>query len=101
MVVRNIKGEEKYRVTLNGDRAHDTEQLAKIHEAAFNKYDTISLYGKTENTVKIIGGVIQESNKNTKINNNNYENGFGDVSRYPLVRFKITDDGLEKLLKKK
>ena len=29
MVVRNIKGEEKYRVTLNGDRAHDTEQLAK------------------------------------------------------------------------
>ena len=32
---------------------------------------------------------------NTKINNNNYENGFGDVSRYPLVRFKITDDGLK------
>ena len=100
MVVRNIKGEEKYRVTLNGDRAHDTEQLAKIHEAAFNKYDTISLYGKTENTVKIIGGVIQESNKNTKINNNNYENGFGDVSRYPLVRFKITDDGLKEITQK-
>ena len=100
MVVRNIKGEEKYRVTLNGDRANDTEQLAKIHEAAFNKYDTISLYGKTENTVKIIGGVIQESNKNTKINNNNYENGFGDVSRYPLVRFKITDDGLKEITQK-
>lgn len=100
MVVRNIKGEEKYRVTLNGDRAHDTEQLAKIHEAAFNKYDTISLYGKTENTVKIIGGVIQESNKNTKINNNNYENGFGEISRYPLVRFKITDDGLKEITQK-
>ena len=100
MVVRNIKGEEKYRVTLNGDRANDTEQLAEIHEAAFNKYDTISLYGKTENTVKIIGGVIQESNKNTKINNNNYENGFGDVSRYPLVRFKITDDGLKEITQK-
>lgn len=100
MVVRNIKGEEKYRVTLNGDRANDTEQLAKIHEAAFNKYDTISLYGKTENTVKIIGGVIQESNNNTKINNNNYENGFGDVSRYPLVRFKITDDGLKEITQK-
>lgn len=100
MVVRNIKGEEKYRVTLNGDRANDTEQLAKIHEAAFNKYDTISLYGKTENTVKIIGGVIQESNKNTKINNNNYENGFGEISRYPLVRFKITDDGLKEITQK-
>lgn len=99
MVVRNIKGEEKYRVTLNGDRAHDTEQLAKIHEAAFNKYDTISLYGKTENTVKIIGGVIQETN-NTRLSNNNYSNGFGEISRYPLVRFKITDDGLKEITQK-
>ena len=99
MVVRNIKGEEKYRVTLNGDIAHDTEQLAKIHEAAFNKYDTISLYGQDANTVKIKGYVIQETN-NTRLSNNNYENGFGNVSRYPLVRFKITDDGLKEITQK-
>lgn len=99
MVVRNIKGEEKYRVTLNGDTNHDREQLKIIHQVDFSKYDTISLYGQDANTVKIKGYVIQETN-NTRLSNNNYENGFGDVSRYPLVRFKITDDGLKEITEK-
>ena len=99
MVVRNIKGEEKYRVTLNGDTNHDREQLKIIHQVDFSKYDTISLYGQDANTVKIKGYVIQETN-NTRLSNNNYENGFGNVSRYPLVRFKITDDGLKEITQK-
>ena len=99
MVVRNIKGEEKYRVTLNGDTNHDREQLKIIHQVDFSKYDTISLYGQEANTVKIKGYVIQETN-NTRLSNNNYSNGFGEISRYPLVRFKITDDGLKEITQK-
>ena len=99
MVVRNIKGEEKYRVTLNGDINHDREQLKIIHQVDFSKYDTISLYGQEANTVKIKGYVIQETN-NTRLSNNNYSNGFGEISRYPLVRFKITDDGLKEITQK-
>ncbi len=45
MIVRNIKGKKKYEVTLNGDPTNDREQLAKIHQQGFDKYDTISLHG--------------------------------------------------------
>ncbi len=98
MVVRNIKGKERYRVTLNGDRAHDTEELKKIHEKSFEKYDTIALYGKTDNAVKIQGNIILENNNS--VSNINYSNGFGSTDRYESVRFKITDDGLKEMTKK-
>lgn len=98
MIVRNIKGEEKYRVTLNGDITHDTQELTKIHQMSFDRYDTIALYGETVNTVKIKGGVIQEANHN--LSNIDYSNGFGNTDRYKLVRFKITDDGLKEIIQK-
>lgn len=97
MVVRNIKGKERYRVTLNGEIAHDTEELKKIHEKNFEKYDTIALYGKTADTVKIKGHVVSSNSSRT---NHDYSNGFGDTNKYSEVRFKITDDGLKEMTKK-
>ncbi|MBQ3421390.1 MAG: DUF5011 domain-containing protein, partial [Romboutsia sp.] len=98
MVVRDIKGEEKYRVTLNGDIIHDTQQLRQIHQMNFDKYDTIALYGKTANAVKIKGGVIYDTSDN--LDNQDYIDGFGNTTRYPLVRFKITDDGIKEMTEK-
>ena len=97
MIVRDIKGEEKYKVTLNGDSNHDREELKKIHEKEFSKYDTISLYGKTNNAVKIKGTVISSNRIKT---NHDYSNGFGTTEKYSQVRFKITDDGLKEMTKK-
>ena len=96
MIVRNIKGEVKYTVTLNGDSDHDRAQLASLHEAGFSRYDTISLYGELPETVKIQGDII----KSSILRNYNYANGFGNNDRYSEVRFKITDDGLEEMVKK-
>ncbi len=97
MIVRNIKGKEKYSVTLNGNSQHDREQLAKIHEKEFTIYDTIALHGHDHNTVKIKGNVINSNNNRT---NNDYSNGFGTTDKYSEVRFKITDDGFKEMTKK-
>ena len=92
MVVRDIKGKEKYKVTLSGNVQHDKLQLAKINNQGFSKYDTISLYGNSATMVKIEGGVLQKSY--------NYADGFGSTDKYSKVRFKITDDGLTEMTNK-
>ena len=100
IVVRSSKGEEKANISLNGDTDHDKEQLKKLHNLGFDKYDTISLKAKDPNAVKITGNIISEnSNGNSKVANS-YENGFETTDKYSKVRFKITDDGLREITQK-
>ena len=100
IVVRSSKGEEKANISLNGNTDHDKEQLKKLHNLGFDKYDTISLKAKEPNAVKLTGNIISEnSNGNSKVANS-YENGFGTTDKYSQVRFKITDDGLKEMTKK-
>ena len=100
IVVRSSKGEEKANISLNGNTEHDKEQLKKLHNLGFDKYDTISLKAKDPNAVKITGNIISEnSNGNSKVANS-YENGFGTIDKYSQVRFKITDDGLKEIAQK-
>ncbi len=100
IVVRNSKGEEKVNISLNGNTEHDKEQLKKLHNLGFDKYDTISLKAQNPNAVKITGNIISEnSNGNSKVANS-YENGFGTTDKYSQVRFKITDDGLKEITQK-
>ena len=98
MIVRDAKGNERKSVTLTGESNHDRGQLESLHQFEFNRYDTISLYGKNPQTVKIKGGIVPEVN--TKSTTTNYLNGFGTVEKYSEVRFKITDDGLREMTKK-
>ena len=93
IIVRDIKGNLKYSIVLNGNQSHDLEELKQIHNKEFSRYDTISLYSKNPNGVKIQGGVISSEN-------NDYSTGFGQVENYEKVRFKITDDGLKEMTKK-
>ena len=97
MVLRDLRGNEKIKVILNGDNEHDELQLASLNNVSFSKYDTISLKGETSTTVRIIGGVIIESNDENNIYSEKYLNGFGDIQNYSNVRFKITDDGLKEM----
>ena len=100
IVVRSSKGKEKANISLNGDTEHDKEQLKKLHNLGFDKYDTISLKAKDPNAVKITGNIISEnSNGNSKVANS-YENGFETTDKYSKVRFKITDDGLREITQK-
>ena len=100
MVLRDLRGNEKIKVILNGDNEHDELQLASLNNVSFSKYDTISLKGETSTTVRIIGGVIIESNNENNIYSEKYLNGFGDIQNYSNVRFKITDDGLKEMIPK-
>ena len=101
IVVRSSKGEEKANISLNGNTEHDKEQLKKLHNLGFDKYDTISLKAQNPNAVKVTGNIISEnSNGNSKVANS-YENGFGTTDKYSKVRFKITDDGLREITQKK
>ena len=100
MVLRDLRGNEKIKVILNGDNEHDKLQLASLNNVSFSKYDTISLKGETSTTVRIIGGVIIESNDENNIYSEKYSNGFGDIQNYSNVRFKITDDGLKEITPK-
>ena len=100
MVLRDLRGNEKIKVILNGDNEHDELQLASLNNVSFSKYDTISLKGETSTTVRIIGGVIIESNDENNIYSEKYLNGFGDIQNYSNVRFKITDDGLKEITPK-
>ena len=100
MVLRDLRGNEKIKVILNGDNEHDKLQLASLNNVSFSKYDTISLKGETSTTVRIIGGVIIESNDENNIYSEKYSNGFGDIQNYSNVRFKITDDGLKEMTPK-
>ena len=100
MIVRDARGNEKKKVILTGEVAHDSQQLSELHQFEFNKYDTISLKAKDPNAVKITGNIISEnSNGNSKVVNS-YENGFGTTDKYSKVRFKITDDGLREITQK-
>ena len=100
MVLRDLRGNEKIKVILNGDNEHDELQLASLNNVSFSKYDTISLKGETSTTVRIIGGVIIESNNENNIYSEKYLDGFGDIQNYSNVRFKITDDGLKEMTPK-
>ena len=100
MVLRDLRGNEKIKVILNGNNEHDELQLASLNNVSFSKYDTISLKGETSTTVRIIGGVIIESNDESNIYSEKYLNGFGDIQNYSNVRFKITDDGLKEMTPK-
>lgn len=93
MTVRDKKGNTKYSITLNGDVSHDRAELEKIHEKDYSKYDTISLWGTTHETVKITGDVVGTVSDSTI----DYDNGFGSEEKYTQVRFMITDDGLKEL----
>ena len=100
IIVRSSKGEEKANISLNGNTEHDKEQLKKLHNLGFDKYDTISLNAKDPKAVKITGNIILEnSNENSKVANS-YENGFVTTDKYSQVRFKITDDGLKEITQK-
>ena len=100
MIVRDARGNEKKKVILTGEVAHDSQQLSELHQFEFDKYDTISLKAKDPNAVKITGNIISEnSNGNSKVANS-YENGFGTTDKYSKVRFKITDDGLKEIVQK-
>ena len=96
MIVRDIRGDVKYSVILNGDQEHDVNELKKIHNKDFSKYDTISLYSNNANGIKITGSVINKDNNGNK----DYSNGFVNIGNYSLVRFKITDDGLKETINK-
>ena len=96
MIVRDIRGDVKYSVILNGDQEHDVNELKKIHNKDFSKYDTISLYSNNANGIKITGSVINKDNNGNK----DYSNGFVNIENYSLVRFKITDDGLKETINK-
>ena len=96
MIVRDIRGDVKYSVILNGDQEHDVNELKKIHNKDFSKYDTISLYSNNANGIKITGSVINKDNNGNK----DYSNGFVNIENYSLVRFKITDDGLKEITQK-
>ena len=96
MIVRDIRGDVKYSVVLNGDQEHDVNELKKIHNKDFSKYDTISLYSNNANGIKITGSVINKDNNGNK----DYSNGFVNIENYSLVRFKITDDGLKETINK-
>ena len=96
MIVRDIRGNVKYSVILNGDQEHDVNELKKIHNKDFSKYDTISLYSNNANGIKITGSVINKDNNGNK----DYSNGFVNIENYSLVRFKITDDGLKETINK-
>ena len=98
MIVRDARGNEKKKVILTGEVAHDSQQLSELHQFEFNKYDTISLKAKTAQAVKIKGGIVPEVS--TKSTTTDYSNGFGTVEKYSEVRFKITDDGLREMTKK-
>ena len=100
IVVRSSKGEEKANISLNGDTDHDKEQLKKLHNLGFDKYDTISLKAKDPNAVKITGNIISENSSGNSKVANSYENGFETTDKYSKVRFKITDDGLREITQK-
>ena len=100
IVVRSSKGEEKANISLNGDTEHDKEQLKKLHNLGFDKYDTISLKAQNPNAVKITGNIISENSNGNSTVANSYENGFGTTDKYSKVRFKITDDGLKEITQK-
>ena len=97
IIVRDIKGDLKYSVVLNGNQAHDLEELKQIHNKPFSRYDTISLSCNNPSGVKIQGSVINSDNNATK----DYSNGFENIDNYQRVRFKITDDGLKEVINKK
>ena len=88
MTVRDRKGNVKYSISLNGDREHDKQELAKIHNQSYSRYDSISVSALNPNTVKFDGDVVNEST--------DYTNGFGNIA-YSDVRFIITDDGLKEI----
>ena len=96
LIVRDIKGNLKYSIVLNGNQARDLEELKQIHNKQFSRYDTISLYCENPNGVKIQGSVINADNNGNK----DYSNGFEDIKNYQKVRFKITDDGLKEVINK-
>ena len=98
MIVRDARGNEKKKVILTGEVAHDSQQLSELHQFKFNKYDTISLKAKTAQAVKIKGNILPEVS--TKSTITDYSNGFDTVDKYSEVRFKITDDGLREMTKK-
>ena len=98
MIVRDARGNEKKKVILTGEVAHDSQQLSELHQFEFNKYDTISLKAKTAQAVKIKGNILPEVS--TKSTITDYSNGFDTVDKYSEVRFKITDDGLREMTKK-
>ena len=98
MIVRDARGNEKKKVILTGEVAHDSQQLSELHQFEFNKYDTISLKAKTAQAVKIKGNILPEVS--TKSTITDYSNGFDTVEKYSEVRFKITDDGLREMTKK-
>ena len=98
MIVRDAKGNEKKKVILTGEVAHDSQQLSELHQFAFNRYDTISLKARTAQAVKIKGNILPEVS--TKSTTTDYSNGFDTVEKYSEVRFKITDDGLREMTKK-
>ena len=98
MIVRDARGNEKKKVILTGEVAHDSQQLSELHQFKFNKYDTISLKAKTAQAVKIKGNILPEVS--TKSTITDYSNGFDTVEKYSEVRFKITDDGLREMTKK-
>ena len=100
IVVRSSKGEEKANISLNGNTDHDKEQLKKLHNLGFDKYDTLSLKAKYPNAVKITGNIISENSNENSTVANSYENGFGTTDKYSQVRFKITDDGLKEITQK-
>lgn len=77
-------------------KKHDVNELKKIHNKDFSKYDTISLYSNNANGIKITGSVINKDNNGNK----DYSNGFVNIENYSLVRFKITDDGLKETINK-
>ena len=98
MIVRDARGNEKKKVILTGEVAHDSQQLSELHQFEFNKYDTISLKAKTAQAVKIKGNILPEVSAKSTITD--YSNGFDTVEKYSEVRFKITDDGLREMTKK-
>ena len=101
LILRDIGGREKLNIELNGNLEHDESELNRLNNLLYSRYDTISLRGATDTTVRITGGVIiEESSGNVIVSNEKYVNGFEEISNYSQVRFKITDDGLKEMKSK-
>jgi methionine-rich copper-binding protein CopC len=77
-------------IELLGSDSAGSKKLLELNDISYSANQTIRIYNKNPQAVKVKGNVLTESGSS----NNNYENGFKDEDEMIKTRFKITDDGL-------
>ena len=77
-------------IELLGSDSADSEKLAELNYVSYAANQTIRIYNKNPQAIKVSGNVLTESGSY----NNDYENGFANRDEMIKTRFKVTDDGL-------